>query len=53
MRDNKNLEHNYKALTDKQEHWFFTQWGWANIDVFIRFYREVLDVEDKPVIELI
>ena len=53
VRDNKNLEHNYKALTDKQEHWFFTQWGWANIDVFIRFYREVLDVEDKPVIELI
>lgn len=35
------LEHDYSPLTiESEKYFYYNQWGWKNIDYFIKFYRD-------------
>ncbi|MBO7056020.1 MAG: PD-(D/E)XK nuclease family protein [Bacteroidales bacterium] len=49
-----NFDHNFKQTTIKGiTYWYYTQWGWKNIDLIIGFYRDKIKKGKDPDIELI
>lgn len=47
----RNISHDYSLdIFNGKELFYYNQWGWLNIDYFIRFFR---DTESGPLIELV
>ena len=49
------FEHNYSQIEiNNRSYWYYNQWGWKNIDYFIKFYRTVYGQNNiKDQIEII
>ena len=47
------LKHDYSQLEiESDRYYYYNQWGWKNIDYFIKFYRDIFEKKYKKEIEL-
>lgn len=53
-RENSVLEHDFSMIKcGDNQYFYYNQWGWKNIDYFLKFYRERMKRSEDPDIELV
>lgn len=53
-RENSVLEHDFSMIEcGGRKYFYYNQWGWKNIDYFLKFYREKMKRSEDPDIELV